>query len=455
MDHGHRSRLLIPPSACDTWKVLLIAMFGTCAEEPGIVASSSDPVELTNASVSDDQDQDGWPIGEDCDDQDASVYPLAEEVCGDGIDQDCDGGDQCADELHILDADRVIHGAWPGGMAGYDVALADLDGDGLHEVIVAVPYAQRAVLIGGTEQGSMEPYRSLAVEAWAVEAGSDMDQDGWPEVAIAAPYEEDGRGVVYLLERWPDHLEARDADGILVGAPGDHAGWGLVLRPDSVWVTALAACEQGAVYRADEVLRDERLLEDATLRVCGPVSGDIAVGDVDGDGVDDLLAGLRLDDRSAALSLSPEHGESTLDFPFWTGAGSAPSVAVVPDVDGDGMDDLIIGPWLLTSLEGGSVDTRAHALFTDRWGEPLRDPIEGAGDLNDDGYGDLLLGDASGEGAVWVVQGPVSGSWAATRSVLVIGGERSGEVHGATDGTIWLGAPWANERAGMVAVVSL
>ena len=300
----------------------------------------------------------------------------------------------------------------------------------------------------------MEPHRSLEVEAWAVEAGSDLDQDGRPEVAIAAPYDEDGRGAVYLLERWPDHLEAWEADGILVGAPGDHAGAGLVLRPDAVWLTALAACEQGAIYRAEDVLRDERLIEDSALRVCGPVSEDIAVGDVDGDGVDDLLAGLRLDDRSAALSLSPEHGDSTLDFPFWTGAGSSPSVAIVPDVDGDGLEDLVIGPWLLTSLESGSLDTRAHAVFTDRWGVPLQDPIEGAGDLNDDGYGELLLGDASGEGAVWVVQGPVSGSWAATRSVLVIGGERSGEVHGAESGSIWLGAPWANERSGLVAVVS-
>jgi hypothetical protein len=29
----------------------------------------------------------------DCDDDDASIYPGADEVCGDGIDQDCDGED--------------------------------------------------------------------------------------------------------------------------------------------------------------------------------------------------------------------------------------------------------------------------------------------------------------------------------------------------------------------------
>jgi len=41
-----------------------------------------------------DNDTDGYTMNEgDCDDTDDSIYPGAEEVCGDGIDQDCDGED--------------------------------------------------------------------------------------------------------------------------------------------------------------------------------------------------------------------------------------------------------------------------------------------------------------------------------------------------------------------------
>ena len=41
-----------------------------------------------------DTDEDGFStLGGDCDDGDGSIGPEAEELCGDGVDQDCDGGD--------------------------------------------------------------------------------------------------------------------------------------------------------------------------------------------------------------------------------------------------------------------------------------------------------------------------------------------------------------------------
>ena len=37
-----------------------------------------------------DADGDGFSDSEDCDDSDASIYPGAEEICGNGVDDNCD-----------------------------------------------------------------------------------------------------------------------------------------------------------------------------------------------------------------------------------------------------------------------------------------------------------------------------------------------------------------------------
>jgi hypothetical protein len=69
-----------------------------------------DPLELAAAA---DSDRDGYPKRVDCDDEDPARNPGARDVPGDGIDQDCVGGDAAFPKL-----DAAVLGAWR-SFAGY------------------------------------------------------------------------------------------------------------------------------------------------------------------------------------------------------------------------------------------------------------------------------------------------------------------------------------------------
>ena len=148
-------------------------------------------------------------------------------------------------------------------------------------------------------------------------------------------------------------------------------------------------------------------------------------GDVDGDGLDDILIGAFKNGESATqagqtyLVLGKETGWSTdtllgdADASFHgEGAGdwSGFDVAIVRDVDGDGLDDLLIGAYgneetgamtgqtylVLGRASGWAPDTNLNSADASFLGEAEDDQsgqaVAGAGDVDGDGLGDLIVG---------------------------------------------------------------
>jgi len=62
-----------------------------------------------------DEDDDGWPLGLDCDDVDLTVHPEAEEIDGDDVDQDCDGEDGGTADGGTADGGTADGGTADGG----------------------------------------------------------------------------------------------------------------------------------------------------------------------------------------------------------------------------------------------------------------------------------------------------------------------------------------------------
>ena len=101
--------------------LLVAALFLVGCPAPSVMVddddvANDDDMADDDDSAAADHDGDGFPAGEDCDDEDASVFPGAEEICDpDDVDEDCDGQADNAD---------------PEGAAGKVTVYVDDDEDG-------------------------------------------------------------------------------------------------------------------------------------------------------------------------------------------------------------------------------------------------------------------------------------------------------------------------------------
>ncbi len=322
-------------------------------------------------------------------------------------------------------ADLELAGSQPGESFGYSVATAgDVNGDGYSDIIVGAPYwdlpstdAGRAMIFLGSATGiastpvwTVQGTVANAQFGFSVSSAGDLNGDGISDVVVGAPGQ-GGHGAAFAY---------------FGSAP---SGPGTVVAV--VWTGDMqAACEFGhAVALA---------------------------GDVNGDGYSDVLVGAPLYDvppsglnqgraycyhgNTLALGWTANGATSNAQFGF--------SVAGAGDLNGDGISDVAIGapfqPKVPTSnngtvyvyqgYSGSGLSVAFNGSRTGGGSANLGYSLSSAGDMNGDGYADLLIGApgvGAGNGVAYVYLGTGMGTGlivGASISVAGVSGERLGQA---------------------------
>ena len=406
--------------------------------------------------------------------------------------------------------DPLIASGWSyetnqaGAQIGLSAATAgDVNGDGYSDVIVGAhlfdngsPDEGRAFLFlsNGTAPATTPAWTAEGDQDYAqfgiyVAAAGDVNGDGYDDVLVAAwgwddvvccPFDSaPDAGRVWVWHGSPAGLSATPAwtvssyqtganMGYSAGTAGDVNGDGY----DDV-VVGTRSWDNGPWANAG---RAQVFLGSAGGLATTPVwtidntqsGAELGVsvagaGDVNADGYDDVVVGAYLNDSAYAdeggawLYLGGAAGPSLT--PSWarfggqSGAQFGISVAPAGDTNGDGYADVIVGAW---GYDNGHVDEGAAFLFTgsmaglsaapvwtveaDQTSALLGYAVGTAGDLNGDGFADVVVGahqfDATSvvdRGRVQVFPGSASGPPAAAPITLL--GSQAGELFGVAAST--------------------
>lgn len=314
---------------------------------------------------------------------------------------------------------QTFEGSSPSQFFGQEVrAAGDVNNDGRGDIIVGAPSADdvelgagRAQVISGLDGSVL--YTFDGVNAFdrlgdAVDGAGDVNNDGYDDVIVGIPQDDSaavnaGKAVVYsgatglAMYAW-EGTSSGDEFGFTVAGVGD-------LNLDGFDDVAVAAPREGLVqvYSGQSGL----LLYTFT----GPDTFGWSVdgaGDINGDAHPDVIVGepssFYNQPGSVTIysgadgSVIRSHGGQTWPYGHDAiGGRFGASVAGVGDVNGDGRDDVLIGanyagPYVGRALVYSGLD---GSLLHEFWGTQTEDQlggsVGGAGDVDGDGYADLVL----------------------------------------------------------------
>jgi hypothetical protein len=334
---------------------------------------------------------------------------------------------------------------------GYSVASAgDVDGDGYADVVVSAPWYGN----GQSSEGGAFLYRGSssglpAAASWTVESNlassylgmsvasaGDVNGDGYSDViAGASEYEDNGRAYVFYgaagspssSASWTAENNQADARfGRSVASAGDVNGDGytdvIIGAPYAdngetnegrayVYHGTATGLSAGAAWTAESNLGSSYFGYSVA-----------SAGDVNGDGYGDVIVGAdtysngQTNEGRAFVFHGSASGLSATAS--WTAEGDQANamfghfVASAGDVNGDGYGDVIVGAYVYDNghnNEGrayvyhgsasGLASTAAWSVEGNQTSAQLGCAVASAGDVNGDGYGDVIVGALGYNGA--------------------------------------------------------
>jgi len=316
---------------------------------------------------------------------------------------------------------------------GFSVSGAgDVDGDGFDDLIVGAPgagpgglnAAGSAFVFSGADGSQLFRFDGSAAFdtlGSSVSGAGDVDSDGLADLIVGAPgsdpsglnaagsafvfsgadgsqlFRFDGSAASDILGSSVSGAGDVDSDGfddLIVGAPQADPG-GLSLAGSAF---VFSGADGSQLFRFD----GQAFADILGLSVSG-------AGDVDSDGFDDLIVGALaadpggLPEAGSAFVFSGSDGSQLFRFDGQAaGVQLGRSVSGAEDVDSDGFADLIVGAF--TADPSGLSDAGSALVFSGAdgsqllgldgpaAGDQLGFSVSGAGDVDSDGFADLIVG---------------------------------------------------------------